>query len=128
MTTQKDLFAAVRELGLSIRSTVIGYQRSEYRICLKGGTEASAYYTEDRDDALATARSMHKADIISRLKAMCVAKYEEGYDTFVECFDDAEWEKLWTDCGGSETEMRDLMSRLADVWEDRRADARNSAF
>lgn len=52
--TQKDLFKLVRELGLSIKKTEYG----EYRINYKDRGEASAYYTDDRDDALATARAM----------------------------------------------------------------------
>ncbi len=69
-----------------------------------------------------------KTEIIARLKQMCVDRYEDGYDTFVECYDDAEWDSLWTDCHESETEMLALMARLVDVWNDRRDDARNSAF
>jgi hypothetical protein len=49
--TQKELFAAVRALGLSI--TVLN---GEYRINFRGGREATAYYTNDREDALATAK------------------------------------------------------------------------
>lgn len=60
--TQTQLFAHVRKLGLSIRRTGFG---PEIRISPKpqacpDGTkrEALAYYTDDRDDALATARFM----------------------------------------------------------------------
>lgn len=56
--TQNELFAKVRSLGLSIRKTGYG---NELRLAYKGrsvDTEASAYYTDDRDDALATAINM----------------------------------------------------------------------
>lgn len=53
--TDKQLYTAVRNLGLTISKTCC----SEFRINLKGGTEASAYYTDDKDDALATAVDMH---------------------------------------------------------------------
>jgi hypothetical protein len=49
----KQLFAKVRALGLTI-SCVDG----EYRIVMKGGTEAQAYYTNDREDALGTAQAI----------------------------------------------------------------------
>lgn len=52
--TQKELYTAVRALGLTICSL-----DGEYRIAYKGiakNTEPSAYYTKDKDDALATAR------------------------------------------------------------------------
>jgi len=60
MITQKELFAAVRALGLAI--TV---QDGEYRITLRADVqpdsarrEAVACYTDDREDALATARAL----------------------------------------------------------------------
>jgi len=57
--TDKELFAAVRALGLAIRKNV---DAGEYRIAPKGmseeRTEALAYYTNDRDDALGTAKQM----------------------------------------------------------------------
>jgi len=54
--TQEALFKAIRDMGLSIT-----IDDGEYRIAYRGrvaDTESSAYYTGDRDDALATARCM----------------------------------------------------------------------
>jgi len=42
-----------KDLGFTLTTTV----HDEYRINRKGGTEASAYYTNDLDDALSTARN-----------------------------------------------------------------------
>lgn len=50
--TQKATIKAIRALGLTCTRTAYG----EYRINLRKGTEATAYYTDDADDALATAR------------------------------------------------------------------------
>ena len=44
-----------RDLGMTIRYNV---GCDEYRVNFKGGTEATAYYTNDRDDAVLTARAM----------------------------------------------------------------------
>jgi hypothetical protein len=54
--TEKELFAQVRALGLTIRA-----YDAEYRINYKAAQEATAYYTSDRDDALGTAKLMAKA-------------------------------------------------------------------
>ena len=54
--TQEALYKAIRDMGLSIR-----IDNGEYRIADRGRqaeTESGAYYTNDRDDALATARCM----------------------------------------------------------------------
>lgn len=63
VTTDKQLFALVRALGLLIAKTGTGaYSPVEYRVAPKGGDraqrEARAYYTNDRDDAYATAMTM----------------------------------------------------------------------
>jgi hypothetical protein len=51
--TDKELFAKVRALGLRITK-----RDGEYRVAFPGGREASAYYTNDKDDALGTAHLM----------------------------------------------------------------------
>jgi hypothetical protein len=51
--TRDELRAHIRGLGMS----VIEYQ-GEIRVNFKGGRESTAYYTNDRADALATARDM----------------------------------------------------------------------
>jgi hypothetical protein len=45
--------AAARHYGCSIRSS-----NGEFRVNLSGGKEATAYYTNCLDDAVATARAM----------------------------------------------------------------------
>lgn len=47
--------AAVRALGMVLTSHP---ELGEYRLNFKGGTEATAYYTNDLDDAIATAEDM----------------------------------------------------------------------
>lgn len=46
--------AEIRAHGCTLR---VGEDR-EFRVCLKGGTEASAYYTNDLADAVGTAAAM----------------------------------------------------------------------
>jgi hypothetical protein len=48
-----EVTATLRVLGLTIRKT-----DSEYRVNFKGGTEATAYYTTDINDALETGAAM----------------------------------------------------------------------
>lgn len=50
--THAQLIRVVRALGLSIRRT----EHGEWRINLRGGTEDTAYYTDNAEDALNTAR------------------------------------------------------------------------
>lgn len=56
MVTQKAAIFAIRAMGLSVR-----VDAGEYRVNYRNGTEASAYYTDDAEDAVATARSMADA-------------------------------------------------------------------
>jgi hypothetical protein len=52
-----------KELNLDFSHTVLGSFSREYRINLliaDGGTDETAYYTDDRDDAVATAKAMAK--------------------------------------------------------------------
>jgi len=67
---QKDAFAAIRALGLTISKC-----NGEYRVAFPGpGNEASAYYTNDLQDALNTARAMHahaRAEILKFRKLPC---------------------------------------------------------
>jgi hypothetical protein len=53
--TTKEAKTAAAAVGAILTKT-----DGEYRVVLKGGTEASAYYTNDVDDAVATARAMAK--------------------------------------------------------------------
>jgi hypothetical protein len=51
--TDKELYTVVRQLGMKITKT-----DGEYRVNFRYGKEATAYYTNDRDDALNTANAM----------------------------------------------------------------------
>jgi hypothetical protein len=58
MVTEKmlrvaDAFAAIRAVGMTAR-----YRDGEWRVCPKGGKEAEAYYTNDPEDAVGTAKLM----------------------------------------------------------------------
>lgn len=66
--------------------------------------------------------------LVDFIKAHALANYEAGgWDVVVECFDDAE---IAATIGGAQTEAEaiDKFSFMVDVWADRQADARNSAF
>lgn len=57
MTTQKQALTAIRRLGASVRYFS---EWREYRVNIPGGNEATAYYTDDLDDAIGTAKQMMK--------------------------------------------------------------------
>lgn len=65
--TNADLRQQCRTMGLTMR-----YREGEYRVNFYGGSEATAYYTNDRQDAWDTARAMYKwqqeQDAIANLK------------------------------------------------------------
>jgi hypothetical protein len=54
--TVKEAMAEVRKLGMVLSKTEYG----EFRVNFKGGSEESAYYTDDLSDAVGTARAMKK--------------------------------------------------------------------
>ena len=78
---------------------------------------------------------MKTEQLIEKAKAYAEANYTKGMDTFVECYGDDEWREFlrgdegwgtpdittWKDC-------KSMMDTMADIWSDRQADARNSAF
>ena len=51
----KTALAIIRRLGMKA-----GHRDGEYRVNYPGGTEATAYYTTDADDAIGTATEMVK--------------------------------------------------------------------
>jgi hypothetical protein len=76
---------------------------------------------------------------IQKMKAYCLANYEKGYDTMVECWTDADYEQLFyttnpnRDTRKFQPEVRcsfraawECLHSIASVFEERRADARNS--
>jgi len=56
MMTIAEAKAILRPLGVTLRHTV-----GEFRVNLAGGKEATAYYTDDINDAVATGRAMAAA-------------------------------------------------------------------
>ncbi len=55
MVTQKHALTAIRKLGASVRYSS---EWGEYRVNVPGGTEGTAYYTDDAQDAIQTAKVM----------------------------------------------------------------------
>lgn len=51
--TQKHAAAQLRALGMTLRK-----EEGEYRVNFRGGSEATAYYTNDLEDAVYTAADM----------------------------------------------------------------------
>ena len=75
---------------------------------------------------------MTREQIIEKAKAYAQENYNKGFDIFVETYDQEEWERF-VYCDFDERDMtweevKELMKRLVGVWNDRRADAINSAF
>lgn len=54
--TKKELKAAIKDLGMTVRE-----RDGEIRINLKGNPESEAYYTNERQDALDTAKLIASA-------------------------------------------------------------------
>jgi len=57
-----------------------------------------------------------------KLKAYAEAHYNEGWDTFVETYEDEELEEF-VEGLESWAEVLEMAEKLVSVWEDRRADA-----
>jgi len=53
--THKQTLTAIRKTGASVRYSS---EYGEYRVNVPGGTEGTAYYTDDRADAIGTAKVM----------------------------------------------------------------------
>jgi len=68
-------------------------------------------------------------EIIEAVKAHALEHYEDGgWDVIVECYDDEMLADRLKDCSTAEEAIESLRSCEIDVWSDRQADARNSAF
>ena len=52
--TQKEAFAIIRQLGLTVKRT----PAFDYRVAPRGASEAAAYYASDLDEAVDAARAM----------------------------------------------------------------------
>jgi hypothetical protein len=64
-----------------------------------------------------------KLALIAALKKYAIEHYDQGYDTYVECYDDAEWAEFVGD-HEDEASVWNIFHRVASVWADRQADAR----
>ena len=66
---------------------------------------------------------------VNAMKEWCVANYEKGADTMVECWGTSDYINLIDEtCKGNEAAAWDTLKRVAAVYEDQQADARNSAW
>ena len=68
---------------------------------------------------------------IEAMKRWCEEHYEQGADTMVECWADEDYAKLFTSHDGKPLTKRQAwrtLKSVAAVYQDRQADARNSAF
>lgn len=78
---------------------------------------------------------------IDAMKAHCLAHYNDGYDTMVECWDASDYEQLFYTTNPDpatrkfQPEVRctfahawEHLHRIASIFRERQADARNSAF
>jgi len=71
---------------------------------------------------------MSTQELVQAIKDHALAHYEDGgWDVVVECFDDAEIADT-IGAAGTVAEALVAFAPLIDVWSDRQADARNSAF
>ena len=62
---------------------------------------------------------------IEKLKAWCLANYNKGADTMVECWDDSDYELLLNDNNDSYTKSLKTLKTLAEVYAERQADAKS---
>lgn len=73
--------------------------------------------------------SVEMKGMISAVRKHAEAHYDEGWDTLVECFDDKDIYKHIMNYGAKTDEKAiDCFRDLVSVWQDRQADAKNSAF
>jgi len=73
---------------------------------------------------------MTRQQIIEKAKEFARKNYNKGYDVFVECYGQKEWEEFVSFDGEDLTwkEIKEDMKNMASVWNERRADAANSTF
>jgi hypothetical protein len=64
---------------------------------------------------------------IDQMKAWCLANYESGADTMIECWSDDDYQELLDDCDGNLADALDDLKSLASVYADQQADARYHA-
>lgn len=76
--------------------------------------------------ALNTKPQPTKRKSVEKLKAWALANYENGADTFVECWSDNDYSKLIAQEGSTKKALA-VLRRLASVHAERQADARHYA-
>ena len=66
-----------------------------------------------------------KAEIES-MKQWCLDNYDNGADTMVECWEDEDYEDLFTGeyASGKIADAWDTLKKIASIYEDRQADAK----
>jgi hypothetical protein len=69
---------------------------------------------------------MNQSTIIKRLQARALAKYNQGWDTFVECYELADWLEFTTNDAGEPMTWRealDMAEQCVSIWREREAEA-----
>ena len=68
---------------------------------------------------------------VKAMKQWCMDNYENGADTMVECWGDGDYAELFVSCKGeprTTAQAWETLKSIAAVYQDRQADAENSAF
>ena len=65
---------------------------------------------------------------IENLRLWASDNYENGADTFVECWGTSDYRRSLADHGGNYRQTLATLKRVAAVYRERQADARNSAW
>jgi hypothetical protein len=68
-----------------------------------------------------------QAETIAAMEQWALDNYDKGADTMAECWGASDYAKLITDCGSAAKAWAALRD-IAEVYAERQADARNSAF
>ena len=70
---------------------------------------------------------MKQSTIIKRFQALALARYSQGWDTFAECYSQADWIAFTTHFETGEPmswrEALDMCETCASVWRERQAEA-----
>lgn len=62
-------------------------------------------------------------EAVKRMKAWAMENYENGADTFVECWETSDYVELFNEHGGVLGECMKTLKRMASVYRERQADA-----
>jgi hypothetical protein len=74
---------------------------------------------------------MEHTAVIEAMKQWAIDNYTNGADVIVECWEDSNYEELFTDHEGKPLTAAaawKTLKSVASIYADREADARNSAF